>query len=76
MTDSVMACPNCGEECGRDSVDNGVAVLYGPWGCYCGWSESADYNVLTGPRLDEHGYQVDQWGGLTPPQVMESELGR
>lgn len=69
-----MICPRCGGECWRDSADVGVGVIYGPWGCPCGWSESADYDVTGGPRLDAHGNQLDQWGGATPPQIVESEI--
>lgn len=71
-----MTCPNCGAECWRDEADVGVGVIYGPWGCPCGWSESAEYDVTAGPKLDEHGYQLDQWGGATPPQILESEIRR
>lgn len=64
-----MNCPNCGSECSRDQVDVGVGVIYGPWGCYCGWSESCEYNQLRDgyQPLAESGYVKDQWGGLTPP---------
>jgi hypothetical protein len=36
-----MKCPNCGAECERDEVDNGVGMeAVGPWGCHeCGWVE-------------------------------------
>lgn len=60
-----MKCPNCGEMCDRDSVDVGVGVMYGPWGCYCGWSERAEYNLLGTPR-EIPGHTIDQWGGATP----------
>ncbi len=71
-----MNCLRCGTPASRDEVDNGVGIQVGPFGCPCGWSEDADYDVSDGPRLDEHGNQIDQWGGLTPPQILESELGR
>lgn len=58
-------CPRCGAQCSRDEVHNGVAMLYGPWGCACGWSESKDYDLTTGPKSDGP-HRVDQWGGLTP----------
>lgn len=60
-----MTCPRCGEECIRDSADVGVGTMYGPWGCYCGWSEDPRYDVSQGPKV-EGGYRVDPWGGLTP----------
>lgn len=71
-----MTCPRCGRECSRDEADVGVGVIYGPWGCYCGWSESPDYDVSAGPKLTADGYQLDQWGGATPPQILESEIRR
>lgn len=61
-----MICPKCGRECDRDSADVGVGVIYGPWGCYCGWSESAEYDVSDGAKYTERGGRIDQWGGVTP----------
>jgi hypothetical protein len=69
-----VICPRCGRDCDRDEVDVQVGIIYGPWGCYCGWSEHDAYDVTGGPRLDEHGCQIDQWGGLTPPRILESEI--
>ena len=60
-----MKCENCGAECGRDEVDVGVGIIYGPYGCGCGWSEDERYNMLGNPEQHE-GYTTDQWGGLTP----------
>jgi hypothetical protein len=60
-----MNCPRCNEKCERDSVHNGLATLYGPWGCArCGWSEYEEYDQATIQQPDD-GY-IDQWGGLTP----------
>jgi hypothetical protein len=59
-------CPKCGADCRRDSADVGVGVIYGPYGCPCGWSEWSSYDVTDGPKID-HGYTVDQWGIATPP---------
>ncbi|HYC44496.1 MAG TPA: hypothetical protein VED01_03330 [Burkholderiales bacterium] len=43
-----MKCPECGSECDRDSVDVGVGVIHGPYGCLgCGWSENAEYDCST-----------------------------
>jgi hypothetical protein len=54
-------CPRCGsDDLRRDEVHNGVAMLYGLWGCVCGWSEDARYDQATAPR------GVDQYGGFTP----------
>jgi hypothetical protein len=46
-----VICPRCGRDCGRDEADVGVGVIYGPWGCFCGWSETADYDVTDGRLL-------------------------
>jgi hypothetical protein len=56
-----MKCPECGEDCDRDSVDIGVGIQYGPWGCYaCGWSE---YDRERAER-DNPGWYCDPTGGL------------
>jgi hypothetical protein len=59
-------CPNCGCDCYRDSADVGVGIIYGPWGCQCGWSEDERYNLLGGPKTTEMGGVIDQYGGITP----------
>lgn len=61
-------CPVCGEDCWRDSVDIGVGIIYGPWGCPCGWSESDEYNQLIegNQEPDRLGGYKDQWGGYHP----------
>jgi hypothetical protein len=59
-----MDCPRCGNQCMRDEVHNGVAMLYGPWGCECGWSEDSRYDQATASQ-PATGH-IDQWGGLTP----------
>jgi hypothetical protein len=63
-----MKCENCGEEAWREDCDVGVGIIYGPWGCPCGWSEDPRYNVLDGPKVTELGGTIDQWGGITPKQ--------
>jgi hypothetical protein len=60
--EQAMNCPNCNDQCVRDEVDVGVGVITGPWGCGCGWSESAGYNALTGTG----GWQAD--GSYHDPQ--------
>lgn len=38
-----MKCPECGADCWRESVHNGVCMLYDSWKCdYCGWDEDQD----------------------------------
>jgi hypothetical protein len=62
-----MICPECGAQCDRDSVDVGVGVIHGPWGCSCGWSEDDEYNLhKRTPGPDERGGYVDQYGGYHP----------
>ena len=58
-----LQCPHCGAECWRDSAHNGLAMLYGPWGCECGWSEYEEYDqaIIEQPADG----RVDQWGGFT-----------
>jgi hypothetical protein len=63
-------CPKCNsEEIFRDSVDIGVGVLHGPYGCPdCGWSEDSEYDLSEGQDpVDENGGAKDQWGGYHPP---------
>jgi hypothetical protein len=62
-------CPKCNEPCDRDSVDVGVGVIHGPYGCAnCGWSEDSDYDLSEGrDPVDEKGGAIDQWGGYHPP---------
>lgn len=56
-----MICPQCGEECDRDSVDIGIGVMNGPWGCYsCGWSEYDRKRAET----ENAGWYCDPTGGL------------
>ena len=61
-----MECPNCKGECYRGEVDVGVGIIFGPWGCPCGWSEEDAYNLLDGPKYTEAGGVIDQYGGVTP----------
>lgn len=63
-------CPKCGVEGAlwRDSVDVGVGVMYGPWGCRnCGWSSDPAYDVSDGVTETPEGYRRDQYGSLHPP---------
>jgi hypothetical protein len=62
-------CPKCGTECIRDSVDVGVGVIDGPYGCPgCGWSEDSTYDLSAGKDpIDDRGGVTDQYGGYWPP---------
>lgn len=55
LHESEMDCPICGRECNRDEVHNGVMMLYGPWGCQCGWSEWEEYCDNPDPSIDSMG---------------------
>lgn len=58
-----MNCPHCKESCDRDSVDIGVGVIDGPWGCSnCGWSEYEEYDSREGVRRDGENRVFDQYG--------------
>lgn len=64
-----MNCPKCNCQCDRDSVDVGVGMIYGPWGCQsCGWSEDSRYDSSGGPSpaQQEAGpeWYVDSTGGM------------
>jgi hypothetical protein len=54
-------CPKCGGDCWRDSADVGVGIIYGPWGCPCGWSELPEFDLSTAPHP-----RTDQYGGFHP----------
>ena len=56
-------CPHCGSSCSRDEAHNGVAMLYGPWGCgNCGWSEYPEYDSRYGIRRHGDDRVFDQYG--------------
>jgi hypothetical protein len=69
MLTETHRCPKCGADCARDSVDVGVGIISGPWGCPgCGWSESEEYDLSDGrDPVDERGGAIDQYGGYHPP---------
>lgn len=58
-------CHACGERAEWESVDVGVGVIYGPWGCYCGWSSDPRYNQL---RSDVHKH-TDPFGFYYPTRA-------
>ena len=76
--DNYIKCPNCGESCDRDSVDVGVGVIHGPFGCAnCGWSEDSKYDLSQDrDPVDEKGGAIDQWGGYHPPGSSMAEAYR
>lgn len=64
-----MNCPHCKEPCQRDEVHNGVGMMYGPYGCICGWSEDERYDCrkerAEGTYKIKDGGYLDQYGGWT-----------
>jgi hypothetical protein len=60
-------CPKCGGYCYRESVDIGVGVIHGPYGCInCGWSEDSYYDSSDGTcqaELENPKYHYDSRGG-------------
>lgn len=63
MTSESCDCPHCGEGCDRESVDVGVGVIHGPWGCAgCGWSSDSRYDSRAGVRRDGADRVYDQYG--------------
>jgi hypothetical protein len=61
-----MKCPKCSDDCSRESVDVGVGVINGPFGCpSCGWSEFPEYDLSDGQsNKTGDGFIKDQWGGI------------
>lgn len=69
-------CPRCGGDCDRDSVDVGVGVLHGPWGCMCGWSEDPEYDSkFKGGYQDPGGY-LDPMGNFWPEDNIVVQMMR
>jgi hypothetical protein len=68
---ATTTCPNCGGETWRDEVDVEVGIIYGPYGCPCGWSEWDEYDQTKGPTAAS-GKRTDQWGYLYPTDVAAS----
>jgi hypothetical protein len=64
-----MKCPNCGAECERDEVDNGVGMeACGPWGCHeCHWVEARLSGVemcgICGNHWSTHDKDSDAYVG-------------
>lgn len=63
-----MNCPSCGGYCYRDSVDVGIGIIHGPYGCTeCGWSEWEEYdkrNGLSKAEMEQPEYLFDTRGGM------------
>jgi hypothetical protein len=57
-------CPKCGDDCWRESVDVGVGVIYGPYGCSCGWSEHEEYDSSDAHAAAPEGWRVTPQGVL------------
>lgn len=63
-------CPKCGGEVFHHTVNVGVGIIEGPWGCVdCGWSESEEYDLSGGrSAIDEKGGVMDQFGAYYPAE--------
>jgi hypothetical protein len=60
-------CPRCGSHCDRDEADVGVGIIYGPYGCGCGWSEDDKYDAVFGDGgWQADGSYRDPYGGHWP----------
>jgi len=71
----MMDCKKCGQECYRESVDVGVGVIHGPWGCpCCGWSDDPEYDCSEGesPATKRTGFHCGPTGMLDPTQPIEA----
>lgn len=65
-----MDCKNCGHTCAREEAHNGLAMLYGPWGCpSCGWSEDPRFDFSDGRSRERYGGTYDQYGMWLPPAM-------
>lgn len=73
-----MKCPKCEADCQHDSVDVGVGVIHGPWGCpICAWSEDSEYDLSEGQSpIKEDGGVIDQYGGYHPAGSMTAKAVR
>jgi hypothetical protein len=70
-------CPHCGNECDRDSANVGVGIIYGPYGCPCGWSESEEYDHHAGNGgWQEDGSYTDTMGNLWPKDNIVIQMMR
>jgi hypothetical protein len=75
-----MNCPKCCHECERDSVDIGVGIIYGPWGCGgCGWSEDPRFDSSEGvssAQVERPEWLVDSRGGMIRREAVEAKMER
>jgi len=63
----MTTCPKCGsDDLNRDEVDVAVGVIYGPYGCACGWSEWPEFDRSDGTSWAQQaagpGRYVDSCG--------------
>ena len=63
-----MQCPKCNDTCKQESVDIGVGVIYGPWGCpSCAWCQDSTYDLSEDQSpIRSDGVVFDQYGCLYP----------
>lgn len=54
-----MLCPECGDRCSRDEIDNGVGIVASSWACSnCGWDEDMNYPLSP---VEWQRYLNDGW---------------
>lgn len=74
-TDGV--CPRCGQTgLHRESVDCGFGLIFGPYGCPCGWSEDPGYDMLFNGGEQPDGSYADVYGMVTPARARRRTGGR
>ena len=71
-------CPVCKNMVWRDSVDVGVGIIHGPWGCGgCGWSSDPFYDCRSGPceaeLEDGNEYKINQFGHLFKDKPLKNK---
>lgn len=75
-----MDCAKCGESCYRESVDIGVGIMYGPWGCPdCGWSENPEYDCSSGyspAQQKQPDRVIDQFGCSHTKEYLDAGISR
>lgn len=73
-----MICPKCKKEVDRQTVDVGVGVISGPYGCFnCGWSEDPHYDCSEewskGNEKREGDGFIDPLGGWFRDKKLKKE---
>jgi hypothetical protein len=68
-------CPSCGEHgIWRESADVGIGIIYGPFGCPCGWSEDSCFDQSSGPTEAPDGWRATPQGMLVNIEREREEI--